>query len=285
MSLLFLVDNRAGRRNVFDVIAQFPYLHTLSICIKNWWGYHDLESSRRALTEGLTSLQELKVGGQMPEDLSLIDLIESPGQDNGPSGVCFLTGMCHRFTNLKTLHLCKLADLDPRLPNDDEEESNDDESDAESDGEKEYASGMWWEFPRHAEVSVLEEWADLVSHTSSTLEELTLENRYLCADGRSGLEDKQSTKKDTANTHPADFGAWSIRESQRILFPVLAEGFPKLEKLALIGMGAVEDVTQAVCHLEPRVQIVQGLAGIEHLGGDVTPMQISTPVEFTSWKV
>jgi hypothetical protein len=281
-------DGQTGNRNFFDVIALFPNLHTLAVCVKNWWGYSNLRSSRNALARGLANLQRVKVGGQMPTDillgllhkpetiqhLSLIDLIQSPGQDNGPNGVCFLSGMCHRFTSLKTLHLCKLADLDGWLPNDEEDSDND-----ESGSEKEYASGMWWEFPRGAEVSVLEEWADLLRRTSSTLEELTLENRYLCS---SDFGDKISVKIVPTNTHPADFGAWSIRESQRVLFPVLSGEYLRLKRLILIGMGAVEDVTQAVCHLEPRVHVEQHLAGIEHMGGDVTPMEIATPVEFAS---
>lgn len=197
------------------------------------------------------------------EHLSLINLIECPSQDSGPDGIVFLSGIHDRFTSLKKLHLCKLADLEGRLTIPD-------------DGDDDYASGMRWRFPREAEVSVLEEWAALLLHSSSTITELTLENRYLCGSGYTDWD----RKIDPGTTHPAEYGAYSIRESQRLLFPVLSREWPKLTTMTLVGMGNIEDVAQAVRHLEPRVQIEQQLASLHRIGGDATPEEISTPDHF-----
>uniref|UniRef100_A0A8H7N0L0 F-box domain-containing protein n=1 Tax=Bionectria ochroleuca TaxID=29856 RepID=A0A8H7N0L0_BIOOC len=279
-------DGDGGDRCVFDVIARFANLQSLSVYVKSWWESPNLAASGRALARGLTKLTSLKLGGQMstdvllgllnnPEqlkDLTLINLIETPGQDYGPDGIAFLSGISHRFTSLETLHLCKLADLDGRLS--DDEDNNDDD-----DNDREYASGMRWRFPRESEVSVLEDWASLLRNTSTTLQSLTLENRYLCS---YKIDRRHGSVIDPGNTHPAEYGAFSIRESQRALFPELSNRrWPRLSNLKLIGMGTVEDVNLAVSHLEPRVHVEQRPAYIENMGGDATPEEISTPIEFT----
>jgi hypothetical protein len=137
---------------------------------------------------------------------------------------------------------------------------------------------MRWEFPRESESAVLDEWTHLLRHTTSTLEELILENRFLC---RHGFDDL-SPQIDPGNSHPADYGAYSFKETQEALFPVLSEDWPMLKNLSLIGIGKVEDVTREICHLESRVHIEQYPAGIELMKGDVKPEQISTPVYFGS---
>jgi hypothetical protein len=211
----------------------------------------------------------------MPENiehLSLLNLIDSPGQDNGPDGKVFLSNIYHRFKNLKTLHLCKLADLDPRLTDEEHEDDIDDDDWQPT----EYASGMRWKFPREAEVQVLEEWATLLRNCSNKLVELTIENRYLVSFDLNGRD----LMIKPGVTDPADWGAFSIQESQRVLFPVLSGTWPKLEKLTMVGLGEVEDVAQAVSHLEPRVRIEQRFALLERMGGDVTPENVSTPSEF-----
>ncbi|CAH0055583.1 unnamed protein product [Clonostachys solani] len=274
---LIFFGGDVGERCVFDVIAQFTNLQSLSVYVKSWWESPDLEATGRALARGLTKLTSLKLGGQMStdvllgllskpqqlKDLTLINLISVPGQDHGPDGIAFLSGISHRFTSLETLHLCKLADLDGRLWDD---------------GDRNYASGMRWGFPRESEISVLEDWASILRNTSTTLQSLTLENRYLCSNR---FERRPSFTIDPGNTHPADYGAFSIRESQRMLFPELSNRqWPQLSDLTLVGMGTVQDVNQAVSHLEPRVHVEQRPARIQIMEGDVTPEEISTPVEF-----
>jgi len=120
---------------------------------------------------------------------------------------------------------------------------------------------------------VLEEWATLLEHSSNTLEEVTLENRYLCSE-------RLDRGLNPGVTDPAEWGAYSIRKSQNYLFPVFAKGWPKLKKLTLTGMGTPEEVAEAVKHLEPKVEIKQSLAMSEEIQGDATPMQVSTPQEF-----
>ncbi|CAH0025674.1 unnamed protein product [Clonostachys rhizophaga] len=284
-------DDGDGGRCVFDVIARFVNLQSLSVYVKSWWESPNLAASGRALARGLTKLTSLKLGGQMstdvllgllnkPEqlkDLTLINLIETPGQDYGPDGIAFLSGISHRFTSLETLHLCKLADVDGRLS--DDEDNNDEDDNDEDDNRREYASGMRWRFPRESEVSVLEDWASILQNTWKTLQSLTLENRYLCS---YNFDRRYDSVIDPGNTHPADYGAFSIRESQRVLFPELSNRrWPRLSNLTLIGMGTVEDVSQAVSHLEPRVHVEQRPAHTETMGGDATPEEISTPIEFT----
>lgn len=125
---------------------------------------------------------------------------------------------------------------------------------------------------------MLEEWALLLTHTSSTLEELTLENHYLC-----GGAYNYRVGPGTINpgmTHPTSFDSFSIREIQRCLFPVLSGQWPRLRMLTLVGMGATEDVARVVSHLEPRVHIVQRLARTDRISSYFKPDPISTPVEF-----
>ncbi|KAI9147638.1 hypothetical protein HJFPF1_12667 [Paramyrothecium foliicola] len=279
-----------GSRCVFDVIARFTNLTMLSMYMKNWWGFRSrlgpLEASARKLACGLTKLDSLKLGGQMStdvllallsnaeqiKDLTLINLIVSPGQDSGPDGIAFLSDICQRFTSLETLHLCKLADLEPQLSDDEESDGT-----SESDLIEEFVSGMRWRFPRESEVAVLQDWASLIHHSSKSLRSLTLENRYLCGHGF-----ERDLIIDPGNTHPDDYGVFSIRESQRFLFPEFSNNeWPQLKKLTLVGMGKAEDVERAVLHLEPQVHVEQRPARIEIMEGDVTPEQISTPMEFT----
>jgi hypothetical protein len=273
-----------GRRCIFDVIAYFTNLEVLSIYMKNWWGNLGLNTSGNALPSA--TLRSLRLGGHMSmhvllqlldeptelKHLTLINLIETPGQAH--DGITFVSRVCDRFNKLETLHLCKLADLDGRLEEDEDEPGN--ESDEEY--EREYASGMRWRFPRESEVAVLEDWSLLLRHTSKTLRELTLENRYLCSYNLcvGGVVNPD-------DTHPADYGAFSIRECQRMLFPeFLSQEWPKLEKLTLVGMGTIEGVSLAVSHLEPQVHIEQRPATIETMVGDATPEKISTPVELAN---
>jgi hypothetical protein len=49
---------------------------------------------------------------RMLENLALINLIECPCEDNGPDCILFRRGIDNKFVNLKSLHLCKLADLE-----------------------------------------------------------------------------------------------------------------------------------------------------------------------------
>lgn len=276
------------QRCVFDVIAQFTNLESLSVYIKSWWEYgSDYAITGSTLASALSRLKSLKVGGQMPplvltglvtasqglRDLALFNLISSPGQDHGPDPITFLSEQIVKsFTSLETLHLCKLADLDG---DDVRQGDDDDESDI---SENEYVSGMRWPFPREGEINVLEEWASLLQHTSTTLKALTLENRYLCS---YGWHNEKYQFIEPGKTHPAGYGANSIRESQRILFPMLSSHeWPRLKQLTLVGMGTPEAVNQVVAHLTDRVHIEQRSARFQIMTGDATPEDISTPIEF-----
>lgn len=277
-----------AENDVFEIIAGFANLENLSLYIKNWWFDDVDQATLSALAVGLTKLKALKCGGQLPynllealfshaenmEHLSLFNLHCSPGQDNGPEGFALDSKIHARLTHLKTLHLCKLADLDGSMPQRERITYPDDEDGEEV--EYEFVSGMRWGFPRESEVAVLADWADILRRCSKTLEEVTLENRYLCSYGFDN-----SVKINPGVEHPAEYGAFSIQESHKALFPVLSsEDWPKLKKLSVVGMGKEEDAKRAVCHLEGKVEIEFRLAGTEDMGGDVTPEQISTPIEF-----
>jgi len=121
--------NDASGRNVFSIIAEFTNLNKLSVYVKNHWEWVGCSNAKKALSKGLQNLKSLKIGGQIPEgiidgllhkpeiieDLAIINLHDTPGQDDGPNGRTFLSMEDEsRFTSLKTLHLCKLADLDGR---------------------------------------------------------------------------------------------------------------------------------------------------------------------------
>jgi hypothetical protein len=244
----------------------------------------------------MSNLKTLKIGGQMPPDvlagllvnpegieqLSLINLHATPGQDDGPDAVRLPSYVETRFSSLKTLHLVKLADLHGDLSGETSSDG-DDESDA---GYREYASGMSWAFPRNSEAMVFRQWASLLSHSSKTLANVILENRYLTSHPPPELADKPINP---GVTHPVTYGAHSIQKSHEILFPVFDDKdlWPDLKTLTLIGMGPEQYVSETFRHLEPQVQIEQRLATVEKMEGDATPAQITTPVEFLnkgSWE-
>jgi len=272
-------------RNIFDVVACFVNLQSLALYMKNWWGDDEqLSKTADAVAAGSKHLKVLKLGGQMSpivlralvaipeniESLSLYNLIRVPGQDNGPDGITFLDGLHDKFTSLKSLELCKLADMDPGGLSEEEDGADDEEED-----DRAFVSGMRWKFPRDAEKLVLKEWARLLKTCSNTLESLTLENRYLC-----GPTFEEVASIDPGVTDPADYGLFSLRETKRILLPVLGKEWPKLQNLNLIGMGATEEIDEVVKHLLPRVKIVHLAAGVQIMQGDATPEEIGTPVEF-----
>lgn len=282
-------------RNYFDVIANFTHLEHLSVYIKNWWDYQvGLAETGQAISRGIKNLKSLDIGGQVSknvmhgllsnserlENLSLINLICTPGQDSGPDGISVMRDT-YQFPRLKILHLCKLADLNG-LSEVDNGNGDDDDDDNNEFRRPEYASGMRWSFPRETEVEVLHDWATLLQRASSTLTRVTLENRYLRGERYNGGIRERDEKINPGETHPAEWCAFSIRESQRILFPLFAsnEDWPKLEELTLVGMGETEFVAHTFRHLEPRVRIIQQLASTQDIGGSITPEEISTPKEF-----
>ncbi|KAL2204514.1 hypothetical protein CC79DRAFT_1337053 [Sarocladium strictum] len=298
------IDDTHGEQRlcVFDVIARFTNLESLSIYVKVWWGWGPKrEDAGKALSQSLKKLRSLKIGGQVPffilqgfaslghqiTDLAFINLISVPGQDEGPEPVTFLSEeYCAHFTNLQSLHLCKLADMDPRptWQRRDHDSSSETSEDSDEEGEaynhegKPYVSGMRWGFPRQGERLLLEEWAQLLKHTAKTLQSLKLENRYLCG---YGWDDYKDGFIEPGTKHPDDYGVVSIQQSQRTIFPVLFnQDWPELKDLTLVGMGTSETVDEAVAHLKDRVTIEQSPARIKFIQGDCTPDEISTPHEF-----
>jgi len=152
--VFFCEQENTRKRNVFHVVAQFINLDTLSVYIKNDWNFQERKAGK-ALSKGLKNLRSLKIGGQLPDDvigallnkpeiiehLSIINLHNCPGQDNGPDGATFLSvENAKRFTSLRTLHLCKFADLDGRLSDElDNEGSGNEEDEWKA---PDFASGM-----------------------------------------------------------------------------------------------------------------------------------------------
>jgi hypothetical protein len=278
------------KRNIFDIVAQFTNLNSLSVYVKNWWGYSGVKHSGAALTQAMANLKSLKIGGQMPPDvlsgllanpegmehLSLINLHATPGQDDGPDAVGIPRRVESRFSSLKTLHLVKLADLHGDLSGED----SSDEDDEDDERDRHYDSGMSWAFPRDSEAMVFRQWASLLAHSSKTLTNVILENRYLTSHLPHEVTEKPINP---GVTHPVTFGAHSTQKSHETLFPVFDEKnmWPNLKTLTLIGMGSEQCVSQAFNHLEAQVQIEQRLATIEKMEGDCTPKQITTPIEFS----
>ncbi|EHL01422.1 hypothetical protein M7I_2511 [Glarea lozoyensis 74030] len=166
--------------NIFNIIAQFTNLTSLSVYVKNWWPYSSVRHNGEALAQTMSKLKSLKVGGQMPpdilsglfvkperlENLTLVNLHALPGQIDGPEAVELPPGVGTRFSSLKILHLVKFADLDGHLSG---EASSDDGDDLGQEEDREYVSGMRWEFPRESEAVVFRQWASLLTHSSKTL--------------------------------------------------------------------------------------------------------------------
>ncbi|CAG8978143.1 hypothetical protein HYALB_00013026 [Hymenoscyphus albidus] len=278
------------------IIAEFVNLESLSVYVKSWWGGR--VEGAATLARGLTRLRSLKVGGQFPdnllqglfvhaesiEHLSILNLHTTPGQDNGPDGFALNSEIYARLTRLKSLHLCKLADLDGSMPQRERYTYLQQDDGDEEVIEYEFASGMPWEFPRNSEVAVLNAWAKMLQRCSETLEEVTLENRYLCCNDLN-----PSARIQPGGIDPLEYGAYSIQQSQEILFPVFSsQDWPKLKRLTWIGMGEQEEVRRATSYPDERVEIEVHLAAIQQMYGDVTPIQVSTPMEFhtpESWVV
>ena len=125
------------------------------------------------LDGALPKLKKLEVGGEIKRDITLAlfsttEVLEEfscvilqngkAGQDSNAGGLLFFSGIQHRLTNLKVLHLCKLAGL---------HEDHDE------------VMRLGRPFDTEDDRAVLTEWTDLIRCVSGTLEELTLEDRYL----------------------------------------------------------------------------------------------------------
>ncbi|KAF2501929.1 hypothetical protein BU16DRAFT_522802 [Lophium mytilinum] len=256
-------------RNIYDVIAQFENLHTLYLFVKDWWQSSSILGSEKAVARNLQKLTNLKLGGQIHQDmllallarpeniqhLSLINLIQSPGQEDGPDPVLFLRSIQKRFTNLKSLHMSKLAELT---------EDHD-------------ISGARWEFDLAGEIELLREWADFLRHVSGTLRELTLENRYHVSTQVFDFTDEIDPG---SAEHPAHYGRRSNERCWEVLLPVFSERtFPKLKKLNFIGMSLFQS-PEALAHLSQlgsHVDIEDKLGGIIKVTDESTPQNFSPP--------
>lgn len=282
---------------VFDVIAMFSNLESLSIYVKaTQHGACPRHETGEALAKGLRSLQCLKIGGHIPcavlsgllangqslRDLTLINIIPSPSQSRSPDTVAWLSDAdCTRLSRLRKLHLCKLAELDGHARYRDRLESGQDSTEEggdESLADSYYLYIMSWKFPQGGELKLLAEWANLLQSTSDSLQSLRLENRFLCGDSSM---DYESDFLKPSKAQLDDYGSISIAVSQRVLLPMLRDhNWPELKELTLAGMGELADNALPLAHLKGRVRVQHLSSRWQYLIEDVVPEQISVPHEF-----
>lgn len=222
---------------IWDIIADLSNLRELSL-----YPYEALDFPRpkRFLCEGLRlpHLKKLQIGGDIstenmlalldtPEnirDLSLFALQEGEaGYDHGPSTLLSLSTIQERFSNLKTLHLCKFTELTGRCYD---------------------RLTFGWSSYEANDRAILEEWKTFIRHVSSTLEHLTLEDRYLIFEVDAGP--------------PEHWTGASNERFQQILLPTLAtQSWPLMKMLTLVGLYPVHLDTQLdLLHdLRPRMDV------------------------------
>ena len=281
-------DYYKPRETVWDTICCFRSLEILHIYIQQSYMY-DIRVKELAekMQGALPHLKRLKIGGdvtkemilallstahQKIEELGCIALLDGTvGQDYHSRGLLYLDEISSLkpFPNLRSLHLCKLAELAQSRPDDEDEEYTIQDS------------GVPWQWREDDDLNSLADWAGFIRRTSDTLESLTLEDCYLV--GRRFRRDQiinpggcyamfpggrivdptalqggevHDDSEDEAHSDPEDIkvqdpdppsaGASSRLRFRRTLLPILAEqAWPKLKKLILIGLALPEDRIEA----------------------------------------
>ena len=290
-------EGYATGATVYDVIADFGNLQELDLYSKATFNY-DTRADELAekMRHALPHLKSLRIGGEVTmemmhallsdrnkiEDLACIGLTDgTAGQDYHSRGLLVLSSLGHGFPHLKSLHLCKLAQL----------------SEVEDD------KGMPWDWDSSDDYDMLEDWAAFLKKISDTLMFLTLEDRYLVAGNRfdswkiinpgdrwksnrerEDTEESDDDQEQAHAPHPIEWGSASRARFSERLLPVLAEqAWPKLEKLVLIGYGLPDEdgkdtVLNSLKQLQPRVKVESRPAGTISYNYDATPLAVSPAV-------
>ncbi|KAL8689001.1 MAG: hypothetical protein Q9218_005225 [Villophora microphyllina] len=266
------------RRTIYDIIADLKNIEELSLYIKEY-DFMALTPGEKAKSMRLPQLSKLKIGGIVPkqialamlahpetiEELSCIGLQDGEaGQQNGPGGLFVLSSIQERFTRLRVLHLCKMAELSDIY---------------DEDGYNE-PTGLRWPWDTDNDRLILDEWAGLLKGVSKTLIALTIEDRYLVYEHRM-YADRSIEPAEGDNGDPEDWGRASSQRFCEILLPVIAEQvWPRLQKLTLVGLTvrnrAVKNA-DALDNLQPRVQMEFRPGGVMTFNDDATPIDVSPP--------
>lgn len=255
--------------NIYDVITCLGNLETLVVFVKDYW------DPLRIPINTSRVLKSVFLGGQIGRDallsllsilenihdLSLINIIEVPGQDDPPMAVRFLSPIRHRFANLKALHLCRLGGQDA--------------ADFET-------QGLAWEFDGDDERHNLKEWADLLRNVCATLVELTLEIRFavhrFCFDVTKTFHPGVNEGDD-----PVEYGARTSQRCREVLLPVLKDtSWPKLTRLTFVGMDMFRTAQERedFCNgMGSQIFVECRDGGVVNIINDAMPISFSPPVE------
>ena len=326
---ILAISSSPGGATVYDVISSFRNIEELHFYLKGTLDYDErVDELAKQMSGALPRLCKLHIGGDLNKEVVLA-LLSSPesveefsctalsdgtvGQDANSGGLLFLSSIQHRFSKLKKLHLCKLAEL---------VEVHEEDSDNEEPLPANLDPGFPWPWDRANDREVLSEWASFIKHVSDSLESLTIEDRYPVAEhllehkggerwrfinpaGRwhsevdghiestankeeegEEVSDEEETDRVQRVEHPEEWGAASRTRFREILLPVLADlAWPNLKTLTLIGMslpgeglsGTEDVVLSSLEHLRPRVTIETRPGGVIKFEYDVTPLTFSPP--------
>ena len=263
-------------RSIFDIIADFSRLRCLPVYCKI--SIDDISSDTvLRMHDALPELRELAVGGNIdrgvvlgllsyPENMETLAVINlqdcQAGQERHSGGLLFLEPLAPRFTSLTYLHLCKLAEL--------------------VSSERE-VTNLRWDFDYENDRAVLSDWAMLLPHVSSTLEELTLEDRYLGSVYNPKVREPISPGDGEGND-PREWGEGSRKRFGEIILPVLnSQEWPKLQRLILTGVvldgtkESDEKVKRYLRNLHSRLDVEIWPGRFVEFSDEVTPIEISPP--------
>ena len=263
-------------RSIFDIIADFSRLRCLHVYCKISIDDCSLDTVSR-MRDALPELRELVIGGNInrgvvlgllsyPENIETLSVINlqdcQAGQERHSGGLLFLEPLAPRFTSLTYLHLCKLAEL-------------------VSSGRG--VTHLRWDFDYENDRAVLSDWAMLLPHVSSTLEELTLEDRYLVSAHNSKVREPISPGDGEGND-PREWGEGSRKRFGEIVLPVLnSEEWPNLERLILSGVvldeakESDEKVKKYLRNLQSRLDVEIWPGSCVRFNDESTPIEISPP--------
>ena len=271
-----LCTSHPTRRTVFEVIACFTKLEELHVFNKDSL---DIDGQNVELAEKIWGrfecLRKVSLGGEISrcvvlailsrpeevEELSCIALLDGTvGQHNHSGALLFLRPLKDKFHRLKTLHLCRMAEL------------------SENHSE---VMHLRWPFDLENDRALLKEWAKFIRHVSQNLVDLTFEDSFL-AGGGVAIEqvDFSAVADGGPPTLGIDKGAESSRRFRNIVGPALRESkWPRLKRATFIGiaLGSDDPETSALNGFSKEVEIRFEPGKLMRFEDDVTPITISPP--------
>ena len=261
-------------RTVYNVISNFRNLEQLALFVKEPF---DMDHEHEDVPQRLRfpAMKKLQVGGNLPkevilallatpetiEDLSCIALQDGTmSQTQEPGGLLFFSSIKERFTNLRTLHLCKMAELT-----------------------EDHKGITAWHFSQDNDYAIVRDWADFLGCASGSIVNLTLEDCYLVNEYFARSDRTIDPRPRENDCDPQSWGDPSSERFREVVLPILTDrAWPRLQKLILIGLDVYEKKLEALDRFKdasPPVQVEYKLGGVMRYSYDCTPISISPRAE------